>query len=47
MSDRSEHLLALMAALGSTEIEDRVRALHEVRTQGVSVVPTLLEILWA
>jgi len=45
MSDRSEHLLALMAALGSTEIEDRVRALHEVRTQGVSVVPTLLEIL--
>jgi HEAT repeat protein len=45
MLDTSRRLLDLMAALGSTSTEDRVRALHDIQTQGVSVVPTLVDIL--
>ena len=45
MLDPNKRLLELMAALGSTSTDDRVRALHEIQTQGVSVVPTLVDIL--
>ena len=34
-----------MTALGSASVEDRVRALLDIKNQGVALLPTLLEIL--
>jgi HEAT repeat protein len=35
----------LMTALGSSSIEDRVRALLDIKNRGIAVLPTLLNIL--
>ena len=45
MSDRKAHSLELMMALGSSSIEDRIRALVDVGDRGIAVLPVLLEIL--
>jgi HEAT repeat protein len=34
-----------MSALGSSSIEERVRVLHELKVEGIAILPTLLQIL--
>jgi HEAT repeat protein len=43
--ERNQQLLELMSALGSSPIEHRVRVLHDLKNEGVEVLPTLVGIL--
>ena len=45
MSDRNERSLELMTALGSSSVDDRVRALQDVGDRGIAALPLLLDIL--
>ena len=45
MSEGSARSLELMKALGSSDDQERIRALVNVKTQGLAVLPALLEIL--